>query len=98
MAVSKNQSTSKAKRSDAGFFCYIGPTVFHRIYNGTVYRTGEEAGRAAAAFDDMPEVKALVKQLIVHSASLPKARLEIKQTRNAKRYAYDRILLAFKKK
>lgn len=64
------------KPCEAGFFCYIGPSLSGLIQHGTIYR-GSRADALQAAAPAI-ERQPLVKTLIVSGDSLPLDRLKAK--------------------
>ena len=84
-AVKKEKSSG----GNAGFYCYIGPSVTGLIQHGDIYRGTRKAAldAAAAAIQRNP----LIKTLIVSGDQLPDARLKVKKPGNALYKNYQRV-------
>lgn len=83
---------AKAEKSggDAGFYCYIGPSITGLIQHGDICRGTRK--KALAAWDDAIKKYPLIKTLIVSGDKLPEARLKVKTPGNALYKNCQRIL------
>lgn len=64
------------RRCEAGFWCYIGPTLPGLIQHGAIFRGNREKALQAAA--EAIKKRPVVKSLIVSGDSLPLDRLKAK--------------------
>lgn len=74
------KQATKEKATDAGFCCYIGPTILGVIQSGAIYPGSREAALAAIA--PAVEKYPLIASLVVDGKTLPADRIKVKTPGN----------------
>lgn len=86
--ISAAAATKQTDENNAGFYCYLGPSITGLIQHGTIYIGSRRKAMVTAA--EAIEQKPIIKTLIVSGDKLPEARLKVKTPGNALYKNYQR--------
>lgn len=86
--ISAAADTRQMDETNAGFYCYVGPSIMGVIQHGTIYMGSRRKAMAEAA--EAIEKNPVIKTLIVSGDRLPEVRVKVKTPGNALYKNYQR--------